>query len=409
MAIADFSSVGSKLTKKIFEGDIVRQMSEETHLLDHVRKTSIQLGTDVTNVVEVMTPQGIGSRADRAALPTAGNTTLANPVWDTIQQYIRIAITGKTWRRTQGNVRAFAPALANAVKEAILAYNRELEWQLSADGTGKRFLLLAAVAQGQNVTLTSAAGYNVRGMFEGMKIDVDDANGNPLLSGATVTAVDRVNLTVTVDDTQGVDLPINGIVYRAGNKAIGEIFGLNYLVNDATHGNAIVLGLSSTPAWWQSTVLANGGTARAMTRALLDQAYVTSESANGKPPTIVTCDYIQYQNLLAMHTRPEIFANGSGKGMTLDLHNKVAIYGEATVVRTNMGEPGVVVFGQSENFEMKENTKLDWIYEPDGKNIWHYTPGFDEYEAVAIHDAQFILRRRNLHVRVQDLNLTAPV
>lgn len=396
--------VATKLTKKIFDGnEVMPQMIVATPYLDARKRKSIALGTDVTQAIQAEFAQGFGVRGDREALPEAGAPVYDNPTWDTVMEYGRIQITGKSWRRTEGDVRAFAPALGMEIKGAVKGFFRDMEYQLLADGTGKRITTSGTLSQGASVTVTPASGQNVRGIFQGMKVDIYDSN-TVYVETDKVTSVDRVNNTFVLDAVQAVSIATGAFIIRQGNYN-REVNGLSTLVNNSS-GPATVLGIASSNAYWQSTVLSNGGVARALVPELLDQGYLSSSQQNGTDPDEAWMDYVQYRKLLELHTRPEIFANGTGKSMNLNLGNKVPAWNKAEVKISTMVMPGAVYFLQGEDIMIRDNSKFTWITEPDGKNIWHYVPGYDQYEAVFIWDLQQTVGRRNLHCAITDLALS---
>lgn len=401
MAAYESIAAVDKLTKNLFKDGIVDQMLQGAPLYKSLRKSPIDLGTDMTGVIQTTWNQAIGSRGNRGDLPDPAEPSFLNPSWDARHQYVVLDISGVELEKTKNNKRAMGVLVAKKIKDAWTAFAREAEYQAFGDGTGKRCIVNAAVAAGSSKTIqATAATYPLRGIFPGMVVDFYNETTGTKVTEATVASVNRAAGTFVVSS---LAVPLSGAegVYRKGNRNL-EWNGLTNLVNDST-GPATVLGIASTEDRWQSKVKGNSGTTRNLTIELLDDLYYDVMEEDDTEPDTIWLDYQQMKKLVQIHNRNLEYSNASGNSMTLNGHNEVVKYGNAAVRVSSMAPAGKLFMLHQNDFMMDELVPFRWITEENAKNIWQKVRGKHVFEATAWCSGEIVVGSRRLHGVITDL------
>jgi hypothetical protein len=394
------TSVLNKLTKHVYDTGITDQMIASAPYVKKRRKKPLDLGSDANFSIETGWGEGIGARGDREPLPVPQAPTYLLPTFDAVDEYVVLRITGKEDVRTKNGTRATAEYLKDLLAGSSKNFWRDLEFQAFNDGSGLRASVTTNAVQGAAVTITCANNIPLRGVRQNMTIEFWNDATQQLLGEQVVTSVNRLSGTFVCDLAQ--DIPAGSNVYVKGNRQ-REIYGLQYLITDAT-GPATVLGIATSIYEWNSTLYANGGNTRDLTIQLLDAAYFSSMEQNDQAPSEYWMAYSQMKAWTALVNR-NFQVNGSGPGVRVDAHNEIVGFGEAKVNVTSQCAPGQVFVMQGDDVEIRELMPFGPVTEEDAENIWHKIQGYHEFEATFWWSGNQIVKRRNLHSQITDLTI----
>lgn len=408
----------SRVTKKIYDNEkVVDQMFLQAPFFKSLKPNTMTLGTDVTFAIAMAGSQGIGVRdGDQEPVPDAGAPWYETPSYDFVRNFLHLEITEKAVARTKDKVRALAGQVYEIVEREYSLFNMDWEFQcfgrpspIATITSGLRGVVQSAVSAGTNATITLAAPFvPINHIAQNMLLDFyNETTGQKVCTGRVGT-VNRLAGTFTIVDLPK-DLAGNEYIYRGGNASNRnrEITGLNQAINDAT-GNATYLGLTST-GMWQSAVYGNSGVLRPATFDLFDQAYYTAGEQNNEEPDELWTNWQGLRSLINMHQRVVVqnVPSGRGKGITLDAKGNVEYYGNAKVNTSTQCTPNTHYFLIKRDVRLQEERPFAWLTDSPAdaaSNImWHKVPGYTKWEATAVQSLQLILKRRNLHAVLTDI------
>ena len=205
------------------------------------------------------------------ALPSGLNPDTAEATFS-LQEYT--GLYNMSWKLLQ-DARNSKFAFQTALKLMEAGFRRRVLKLINADfisdGLGKLASLPAADDQ---VTITVDA---LPSVDVGMVVDVMDTDNNTKHGNSlTVTAVDVVNRTITLSGAPSGTAASDYVVIQdtVSSSASLHTNGLLGIIDDANPPNANFGGINRSTAgneYWESAVLANGGTNRALTEDLMLQ------------------------------------------------------------------------------------------------------------------------------------------
>lgn len=414
----DFVSTASKVTKKIYDNEnVVDQMFLQAPFFKSLRPNTMALGTDVSFAIAMGGSQGIGVRdGDQEPVPQAGAPSYEVLSYDFVRNFLNLEVTEKAVARTKDNKRAMAGLIWEIVERDHSLFNLDWEFQLfgrvsptSTITSGLRGVVQGAVAAGAGATITLATPFvPINHIAQNTVLDFYNETTGQKVCTATVSQVNRTAGTFTV-----VDLPValagSEYIYRGGNASNRnrELVGLTQAISDST-GAATYLGLSSS-GMWQSAVYGNSGTLRPLTFDIADQAYYTAgEQANEEPDEWWT-SWQGLRSLINMHQRVVMqnVPSGKGKGVTLDAKGNVEYYGNAKVNTSTQCAPNTHFILVKRDIRLQEERPFQWMTDSPAdaaSNImWHKVPGYTKWEATGLQSLQLVLKRRNLHAVLNDI------
>lgn len=204
--------------------------------------------------------QAVGFRSENETLPAPGASKYTYLTEPMRYAYGLFNITGQLMKASESNEGAFKAAFKAEMEDTVLTSKIDHNRAAFNDGSGK-FCDVTTVASGQSV-ITVSSTINFRG---GEVIDFVTAAAAVVSAAHTVTAVDRVNKTITVTPvlaaglTGGTHFPVrassDSTTGTPNNSQNKEIQGLKSLVGTSTlHGVN-----PATYPFWQSYVKAIGG------------------------------------------------------------------------------------------------------------------------------------------------------
>lgn len=395
MAEATMTTVGAIL-KEVYGPRIEKQYVEELTALKRIERTSEGVvetvgGKYVDFPIKVRRNTGIGNRQENEQLPAAGAQGYAEVHVPLYYSYGRVRMTGQVMELAETNYQAFASAMdqeMDGVKDDRLDDDAR---QVYGDGTGA---LTGITADGANsVTVTTTQYLEI-----GERIDIlVAANGTALGTNRLITGIN--GLVVTYDGADVTAVPGTHALYRQGNYTAAqqrEVTGFNKIVAaGALHG----LDAATEPKW-QSTLMGNGGTPRALSEGLMIQAVDNIRTAGGGRPTVVFAGLgvrRSYFNLLTQqrrYTDTKSF-DGGFQGLAFNHGSEIPVVDDPKSPPNQMlfiSEPKVKVYrNKPYHFADADGGTLKWVTD------------YDAWEALLKQYWEIGTSQRNAHAKLYDL------
>lgn len=385
----------SDILKNQYLGPIREQLNNDIILLSRLEKDDESVvGQNFTIPLHVGRNEGIGATTDGGTLPTAGNQSYKQTIVPMRYVYGRIQLTGPSMKATKSNEGAFVRALESEMKGLARDLKSDLNRQLYGDGSG--LLATCASASTVNITVDSTAKLRV-----GMKVDIivkADGAVTAGVAGATITSITSATVFVvnTAPETPASIGSTYG-VYRAGARNL-EIMGLGGIVTNADPGSGALQGLAvASYPYWKASVLANGGTPRAITEALMQTAIDTvSQTGDGEVSAIYTTFGVRraYQALLTNTRQYVNTMELKGGAKALDYNGMPLIADKDCPLNT-------VYFIDENALKFYRLSDWDWMQE-DGA-VLNRVANTDAYEATMYLYSELGTSARNAHCKLADI------
>ena len=261
--------------------DVVSDQLNKTinPLFAAIKQTSSDVwGRDVRKAVRVGIDGGIGAGTEDGDLPKAGGATYAQFVSTLKNLYGTIEITDKAIRASANNEGAFVNLLNDAMEELVKSSSYNLGRMLFGDGSGK----LCMCVDVHETDKTTFKVDTVQNVYEGMRVDLVNANGKPHEQAVTVLAVDRDNKYVKLD-CKPYDSTNNYALYIQGSRNL-EITGIKALFDSA---NLYGVSRESNP-WLNPVSVAVDGE---ITEDAILTAMDEVEARSGGRPNFIVCSW----------------------------------------------------------------------------------------------------------------------
>lgn len=329
---------------------------------------------------------GIGYRAEGAALPTAGNQKYKQSNASTKYLYGGIEITGPTIKAMRNDKGAFIRAVDSEMKGLTKDLKDQRARALFGDGTGK----LATFAV--NTSVNTLTVDKIKYFQVGMNIDIVNSGGTVTVNNRQITAIDKTNKTIT----------INGAAVTTANTDFAVVNG-DYNIEAMGIGGIMSTSLTlqgidpSTNTWWKPNVIANGGTPRAISQALMRQAIDMSEIEGGKIDMITT-SYGVRAALEALMQQNVRFV----KPLDLEGGYKVLEYDGIPIMVDRYHESNRMFFIDSSEIDLYQLSDFEWMEDDKGAALAP-VPGYDKYAATMFCYETLATYKRNAHTSLLDI------
>jgi hypothetical protein len=202
------------------------------------------VGNEFRIPMKVQRNQSVGFRFENEFLPAPGASKYSYLTEPLRYAYSLFNITGQLFRAAESNEGAFVTAFKQEMDDTVLASKLDFNRAAYNDGSGKMCGLTTSTAGGASLASGSAivgvdSTINFRGLGE--VVDFVLAAGTVTSSAHTVTAVDRVNLTLTITPALAATVTTSNYPVRASidstptipnNSQNREINGLANIVNN---------------------------------------------------------------------------------------------------------------------------------------------------------------------------------
>lgn len=387
-------STVNNILKEIYQGKIREQLQDEIIGLKRIEGTSAGVETTVggkyvTFPLRVRRNQGIGYRDEDTALPAAGQQGYASVRVALRYGYGRIRITGQVMKLAKTNPQAFANAMDQEMTGLKDDIRKDSARIFYGDASGK---VVTATGAGSTTTLVST---NVQYVQVGMVVDAFTAANAANGTNLTVTGIDKTTGTVTFTPAASGATAAGGYLVRAGNRNL-EPNGLTGIV--AASGQLQNLDPASEPEW-KSVVNANGGTARALSEALMIRMVDDVRVNGGKTSLILTSLGVRraYFNLLVQNRRYVDTKTYEGGYIGLPFNSGR----EIPLVEDVDAPPGILWFLDESCFKVYREEPWSWI-DADG-DIFKWVVNYDAWEAVLAQYWELGIDRRNAQGKLADI------
>lgn len=342
--------------------------------------------------------QGVGSRAQSAALPTPGNQGYQFITDNLFFNYGSFTITGQLLKASASNEGAYERALTAEMEGLVDDLKRKVNIDAYANGSG----YLATITSGAT-SATQAVDTTVN--FQGGEIvDIYDSTLSTYRGSTslTVNSFSRSGLTLTLSGS--VTTSTGDVLIRADkNSTSGTplndknqcVNGLENIVSNtgALHGlNPATAG----QAFWASTVVAASGAivGDSLLRQLTDS--IGFESGSDAEMVIITSRGIRnrYANTLTSLKR-----FNDAQAVTLRGGFKAIMFDDKPMVIDDAVKPGNVWALTTDDMFWSQMSDWDFMTEDTGKAL-HLVPGFDKYQAWLFKYCNMGTHSRNRHGRI---------
>lgn len=329
---------------------------------------------------------GIGYRAEGAALPTAGNQQYKETTANVAYLYGGIEITGPTIKSMRNDKGAFIRALESEMKGLTKDLKDQRARALFGDGTGK----LATFAV--NTTVNTLTVDKIKYFQIGMNIDIVTSGGVVSVSNRNITAIDKSAKTITISGA-AVTTAATDFAVVTGDYNI-EAMGLGGILSSTLTLQGLAPG---TYTWWKPNVIANGGTPRAISQALMRQSIDSSELEGGKIDMITT-SYGVRAALEALMQQNVRFV----KPLDLEGGYKVLEYDGIPIMVDRYHESNRMFFIDSSELDLYQLSDFEWMEDDKGAALAP-VPGFDKYAATMFCYETLVTYKRNAHTALTDI------
>jgi hypothetical protein len=373
--------------KEDYLGPVREQLNNDNYVINKlVQNKQEATGKNFNVPLHTGRNNGIGYRAEGAALPTAGNQKYKTSTGNVKYLYGGIEITGPTIKAMRNDKGAFIRAVESEMKGLLKDLKDQRARALFGDGTGK----LATFAV--NTTTNTLNVDKIKYLQEGMLIDIVNSSGTVTVSGRTVTAVNRAAKTITISGaaltTAATDFVVLSGDYNVEAMGIGGIMSPTLALQGID---------PSTNAFWKPGVISNSGTNRALSLALMRQAADTSELDGGKIDLITTSYGVRaaFEALLQQNVRytsPMKLEGG---------YNVLEWDGRALAV-DRYHESNRMFFLDLDEIDLYQLSDFEWMEDDKGAALAP-VPGFDKYAATMFCYETLVTYKRNAHVALMDL------
>lgn len=329
---------------------------------------------------------GVGYRAEGAALPTAGNQKYKESTGNVKYMYGSIEITGPTIKAMRNDKGAFIRAVESEMKGLVRDLKDQRARAIFGDGTGK----LATFAS--NTSVTTLTVNTIKYFQVGMLIDIVNSSGVVTVTGRQVTAIDRAAKTITVS---GAEVTTAATDYAVVTGDLNnEIMGIGGIMSQSL----TLQGINpATDTWWKANRLANSGTNRALSQSLMRQALDLSELEGGKID-LITGSYgvrAAYEALLQTNAR---YVNP----MELEGGFKVLEYDGRPIVVDRYHGSNQMNFIDTDEIDLYQLCDFEWMEDDKGAALAP-VPGYDKYAATMVCYETLVTYKRNAHTQLADI------
>lgn len=430
MAGFDITAANAALKRVFDKKGSVAQMQDEAPYSKSRRKVSQKFGAGLYSSIQTQRNQSIGIRNsgsnDNQDLPSISNPAFDDPNFEAVRTYGRIYASGKAVSRALSgdDLQSFLGNIGMLAMDWTLAYWRDCDFRAFNTSTatgnkkGCRGILnsgaYSASGTAQTFTLDVATGATHRryrlcqGIQPGMLLDVYSKTtwtkaGQILVSTSsmdtnpTFTGVLDTDLAATSDEWY---------LFREGDFD-QDIAGLGDILDDGTYTTTYA-GIT-TSGRWAGHVLSNSGTLRDFSPTLMNQAKLLARKEAGDKPVEAWMSYGMLDALEAYVQHTISLNKDMGNApFRANVGGDVEAWGANTTIKVCAMAPAHSIFlFQPDRIDYLEQESLGPVKlgnEGGKDSFWTRVTGKDNWEAAFVHEFQQRTLRRNVGVKIEDLN-----
>lgn len=361
--------------KRFYIGPIRQQLNNSTVILSRLQRNQEDVSGDtLTAYVPLVYErnQGVGARADGGALPTAKYRKVKQTAIPLKYNYGRIEVTGPSIAGSRNATNAFMKVIDYEVKGMVEGMKVDLNRQLFNDGTGYLARINGSSA-GVTVTVdTPGTQYLEVGMV------LDTVTGSTATTGtAYIESIDSDTQFTVNTATSYTD---NHYLVRTGSYNV-EMMGLLGIIDDTSY-TTILQGITKTAGndtWFRANVIENSGNNRALTLDLMQQSSDAAEKKGGRISVICSNYELRrkYADLLVADKRfvNKLTLNGGFSALEYSAGGEPIPF-----VVDRHSRDNVLFFIDESTLSLYRASDFDWM-DRDG-NILSRVSGYDAYEAI---------------------------
>lgn len=387
---ASVASTLGAILKDLYLPPVVEQLNNEILLVQRLEKSSDEIfGNQAIVPLHVNRSGGIGSRAENAALPTAGSQGYAKAVYDLKYHYGRVRVTGVAMAKTASSAGAFLKALEGELDGVRNDLKMDIARQVYGDGSAK-IVTCGTTTASTTVVIASAEPILKGELYIGMVIDIGTAAApTTIASAVSITDVNTATPSITISGS-AVTTSSSHFVFRSGNAVdatnINELTGLQALVSTTANTVGGINSASAGNSYWQNQ---SANAAGALSLDIMTKAFNTVTVQGGQVSLMIGSPGMQRAlfNLLQSQVRYVDPLDIKGGFKALEY----------------MGQPFVAdrqapfgkIFFLDERF-IKVFSNNDWHFLDEDGNTLKWVVGFDAWEAVLARYMNLGISRRNV-------------
>lgn len=327
-------------------------------------------GKEVVKMAPFGINGGIGAGTESGSLPTASGNNYVKFVSTLKNLYGNIEISDKAIRASENSTGAFVNLLNDEMEGLIKASSFNFGRMLFGDGSGK--LGTITDVSGYKLTLDS-----VKNVIEGMLVDAYTAAGSKVLGAAKITAVDRVNKTITVSSIN--DNVVKTCYLTVQGSSGLEITGLGAIFKTT---GALYGVEKATNAWLNPEITTSVGS---ITDSVIQQAIDNLEENTGSVIDYICCASDvkrHYQSYLATYRRniDVMELNGGFRAIS---------YNGIPLVSDRFCPDGEMYLLNSKDFTLHQLCDWKWLENENG-SILKQNAGYATYSATLVKYAELI-------------------
>jgi hypothetical protein len=392
-------STVNAITKEIYQGTIQDQLQNETVGLKRIERTSEGVesqvgGKYVTFPIRTRRNQGIGSRNELEALPTAGQQGWASVRVGLKYAYGRVQLSGQVIELVNDNYQAFASAMDLEMTGLKNDLSKDQNRQFYGTNTGTIATLTGANTGNNSFQVAPLTGGQYIEVGQQIDIVTSSSNSTVIASNRQILSINRTTGVGTFDGAVATTA-IGNVIVRTGNYN-REITGLGAIVTNT----GVLFNVDPTvEPTWQAVVNGNGGTTRPLSEGLMITLTDQVRINGGKTSLILTSLGVRraYFNLLSQQRRFPSTTTFEGGFQGLAFSN-----GREIPVIEDVDCPSNTMYFLDES-KLKIYRAHDWSWMERDNSIWHWVVGFDAYEAVMNQYWEMGTNQRNAHDVLTDI------
>ena len=385
------------ILKTQYLGPIREQLNSSSVLYSRLEKNEDSVvGKNFTIPLHYGRNEGVGARGEGGTLPSAGNQAYKECIVPMRYQYGRIQITGPTIKAARSNEGAFLRAVDSEMRGLERDMKSSMNRQAFGDGTGA-IAVCASASSATAITVDSTAKLRV-----GMPVDILVTATGATTAGVVGDTVASITSSTAFTLTTGVatygSIGNTYSVYVAGSRA-KEMMGLSGIVSATSTLQG--LDVAAYP-WWKATVLANGGTNRAISDTLLQTAIDTLESNSSGMCTAMYTSFGVRRAYQALLTATKQLVNTQKLQGGYEAINYLGgSHGVIPMIADKDAPANKIFIVDEDELAIYRLADFDWMQE-DG-SVLSRVSGVDAYEAVLYVYQELGTSMRNAHVLLSDI------
>jgi hypothetical protein len=341
---------------------------------------------------------GVGSKAEGAALPVAGNQLYTEERVGLKYHYGRIQLNGPVIRAMKSDKGSFVRAIEGEVSRIVVDLKQVIGRQVFNTAIQELARCGTTSAATEIILHSSTTATQMRSFQVGMLIDCGtSASPTADLSAVAITAINTTAGSYSVTTATAITTDASDYITMAGASG-NELTGLQQIV--AASGTLHNIALA-TYAGWKSYVDTNSGTNRTLTDNILMKALDNVFIDSGEAVDLAVTSYGVCRAYSAQLTSQKRFVNsqelkGGHQGISVSS-------GSQTIgLMADRFAPENNIFLLNTK-HIKFHQAADWEFMQEDGAVLDRVTGYDAYEAVLFTYRELMTDRRNAHGLIQDI------